>query len=360
MKMNAPEPLRLRVLRSSQTDAEQLDDELFSLFSANLNRCLGVFHSAWFTGHYRELLLALQSVIFGLTVGRGRPSPGMSLLNLRYRDERPSMGNRNEGPRLAKMQRILLYLGNIVMPYAWAKVMASLVQCADGGRVDSAGSFLDALSSGISGVSGSSGDKENHEDLGSGPSSGPLRSGPLRSMSLACRLALGSFAGSSASGLLKTMSSLEMAWKALELANYVVYLRDGAYRGALDRIIGARLVYGDVRASRHVSFDYLNRQLIWSEVSDFVLFVLPLLHIGSVGRFVNKYLPMNESIRGSGTIGADVTCPVCETTKESPVRCQAIPCRHMYCYYCFASRLGTSADPRCYVCSVPVRHVRLV
>ena len=349
--MNVPEPLRLRVLRSSQSDAEQLDDELSSLFISNLNRCLGVFHSAWFSGHYRELLLALQTIMFGLTVGRGRPSPGMALLNLRYRDERRSLVSRNEGPRLTKTQRTLLYLGNIVVPYAWAKVTASLARCIDGGQGHSAGPFLDAMNSGTAGVFGISDANVNQEEPGAGP-----RSCPLRSMTLAWRLAL----GLSASSLLKTMTVLEMAWKSLELANYVVYLGDGAYMGALDRVIGARLVYGDVRASRHVSFDYLNRQLIWSEVSDFVLFVLPLLHVGPIGKLVNKYLPMNESIRGTATVGADATCPVCETTKESPVRCQAMPCRHMYCYYCFASRLGTSVDPLCYVCSVPVRHVCLV
>ena len=347
--MNAPDPLMLRVLRSSQSDAEQLDDELSSLLIANLNRCLGVFHSAWRTGHYRELLLVLQTIIFGLTVGRGRPSPGMSLLNLRYRDERRSSASRNEGPRLTRSQRTLLYLGTIVVPYAWAKAAASLVRCIDAGQGHLA--FLDAPNSGTVGIFSISDASVNHEEPGSGP-----RSTPLRSMTLACRLAV----GSSASSVLKTMTLVEMAWKALELANYVTFLGDGAYRGALERVIGARLVYGDVRASRHVSFDYLNRQLIWSEVSDFVLFVLPLLHVGSIGRLVNKYLPMNESIRGTATVGADATCPVCETTKESPIRCQAMPCRHMYCYYCFASRLGTAADPRCYVCSVPVRHARLV
>ncbi len=347
--MNALEPLMLRVLRSSQTDAEQLDDELSSILIANLNGCLGVFHSAWFTRHYRDLLVALQTAIFGLTVGRGRPSPGMSLLNLRYRDERRSVASRNEGPRLTRIQRTLLYLGNIVVPYAWARVAASLARCIDGGHGHPA--FLNVPNSGTAGVFGIPGASVNQDGLGSGS-----RSTPLRSMTFACRLAL----GSSASSLLKTMTWVEMAWKALELANYVTYLGDGAYRGALERLIGARLVYGDVRASRHVSFDYLNRQLIWSEVSDFVLFVLPLLHVGSVGRLVNKYLPMNESIRGTATAGAGATCPVCETTKESPIRCQAMPCRHTFCYYCFASRVGTAADPRCYACSAPVWHARLV
>ena len=106
--MNVPAPLELRVLRSSQTDAEQLDDELRSLFTDSLNRCLGVLDSAGLTGYSRELVLVLKSVIFGLTVGHGRLSPGMSLLNLKYRDERRSSANGNEGPSPTKKQRTLL------------------------------------------------------------------------------------------------------------------------------------------------------------------------------------------------------------------------------------------------------------
>ena len=375
-------PLTLRVLRSSQTDAKQLDDELLSLFKANLHGCLAVFHSARLTSHYRELMLVLQSVIFGLTIASGRPSPGMSLLNLKYRDERRSLPNRNEGPPLTKGQRTLLYLGNIVLPYAWNTLASLLVRYVDGSGPDGRGQGTEdgvnhAESKGIENhahtgtetdtdtvlraLRGMLQKNSSHSASSSVSEGGHLEknadlTSPMLSMVLACRLAL----RSSASGLWNAMQSIEAVWKALELANHVVYIRHGMYRGALDRLVGARLVYGDVSASRHISFDYLNRQLIWSEVSDFVLFVLPLLHAGSVGRFVNKYLPMNESIRGAGTIGADATCPICETTRESPVRCRAVPCGHAYCYYCLASRLATSPEPRCYVCSEHIRRVEML
>ena len=63
----------------------------------------------------------------------------------------------------------------------------------------------------------------------------------------------------------------------------------------LERLLSTRLVYADVRASRHINFDYLNRQLMWSEASVFILLVLPRVHMGSVGRSVSTYLPMNVS-----------------------------------------------------------------
>lgn len=348
--MNVPAPLELRVLRSSQTDAEQLDDELRSLFTASLNRCLGLLDSARLTGYYRELVLVLESVIFGLTVGRGRPSPGMSLLNLKYRDERRSSANGNEGPPLTKRQRTLLYLGHIVTPYVWSKVCASLARCLDAGGFPHATDLgIARLTARFPAVPPVAGDQKYAHERD------PV-AGPLRSMMLAWRLALWSLA----SRLETAMKTFEAAWRGLELVNYAVFVRRGAYRGVLERLLGTRLVYADVRASRHINFDYLNRQLIWSEVSDFILFVLPLVHMGPVGRLVNTYLPMNESIKGSSTPVPDASCPVCETTKECPIRCQAMPCRHTYCYYCFASRFGCSVEPRCYVCSEPVRHVCFV
>ena len=72
------------------------------------------------------------------------------------------------------------------------------------------------------------------------------------------------------------------------------------YGGVLERLLSTRLVYADVRASMHINFDYLNRQLIWSEATGFILFVLPLVHVEPVGRLVNTYLPMNESIHQGG------------------------------------------------------------
>jgi peroxin-2 len=327
--------LSLRVLRSSQSDAEQLDLELLSMFKESLNTCLGAFHSGLLVGHYRELLLILKSIIFGLTVARGRPSPGMSLLNLVYRNEFGSSSFRNEGPPLTRVQRLLLYLGDIIVPYAWSGAASLLVRRMQGG--DCPGSNVSDM-----------------EDSSNGYSLVGRPGGPR---GLACRLAL----QSSVKQAWKLMQSVELAWKGLELANHVGYMRNGRYRRLLERLVGARLVYRDVGASRHISFDYLNRQLIWSEVSDFILFLLPLLNAGCIGRLMNKYLPMNESMRGAvSSVGSEATCSVCETVRESPLRCQALPCKHAFCYYCMASRLAARKDPRCFVCSERIETVSML
>jgi peroxin-2 len=43
--------------------------------------------------------------------------------------------------------------------------------------------------------------------------------------------------------------------------------------------------------SRLISFEYLNRQLVWQELSEFLLFLLPLINVQKVRRFVLRLLP---------------------------------------------------------------------
>ena len=52
-----------------------------------------------------------------------------------------------------------------------------------------------------------------------------------------------------------------------------------------------RLVYQRVNMARAISFEYLNRQLVWHELSEVLLFLLPLINVGRLKRFVTHQLP---------------------------------------------------------------------
>ena len=49
------------------------------------------------------------------------------------------------------------------------------------------------------------------------------------------------------------------------------------FRSVEERLAGLSLVHARDDMSRVVSLDFLNRQLLWREFSDLLLFVLPLL-----------------------------------------------------------------------------------
>ena len=50
------------------------------------------------------------------------------------------------------------------------------------------------------------------------------------------------------------------------------------YRSVAERVFGAQLSHSRDDMSRILSLDFLNRRLVWRELSDLLLFVLPLLH----------------------------------------------------------------------------------
>ena len=70
---------------------------------------------------------------------------------------------------------------------------------------------------------------------------------------------------------------MEATYSALALVNLLAFLNRGRYRTLTERALRTRLVYGEPHARRMVSYEYLNRQLVWREVSELALFVLPIV-----------------------------------------------------------------------------------
>lgn len=57
----------------------------------------------------------------------------------------------------------------------------------------------------------------------------------------------------------------------------VAFLYNGRYLSVPHRLAGLHLVAENPNAPRDVSFEYLNQQLVWGELQNFVIFLLPLL-----------------------------------------------------------------------------------
>lgn len=61
----------------------------------------------------------------------------------------------------------------------------------------------------------------------------------------------------------------------------VVFLYNGRYPTLAHRLTGNLLCQTEPNQARQVNFEYLNQQLIWGELQQFVMFLLPLLTPGS-------------------------------------------------------------------------------
>ena len=235
------------------------------------------------------------------------------MLNLRYRDER-SLGQSSaavgpsgiDGPSLSISQRICIYLGSILELYLWSRA-----HCP---------------------VSGRFGIMHLTEPVGS------------------------------QNALWDNMRAIETAWTSLELVNYAVFLLQGKYRCLLERICSARLVYKNLDSGRFVNFEYLNRQLVWGEISELILFFLPLIDTVTLKKSLKRYFPRSSLFRvqsweASGDGSGE--CLLCQQARDNCAAwCHLTPCNHQLCYYCLASYLCRKIY-ECPICDEKTTQVRL-
>lgn len=157
------------------------------------------------------------------------------------------------------------------------------------------------------------------------------------------------------------------------------FLFNGRYRTLLDRILRLRLAPPTNQVSREVSFEYLNRQLVWHAFTEFLLFLLPLVGISRWRRWLSRiWRKIRVAVRITGIDEEDEstpngefaflperTCAICyqdqnsNSTSENEVVAvmgasggvigsaqtdvtspyETVPCGCVYCFVCLATRL---------------------
>lgn len=179
--------------------------------------------------------------------------------------------------------------------------------------------------------------------------------------------------------VLSKITSLALTTHSLAaFVSFLVFLVNGRYRTLLDRILRLRLAAPSRNVNREVSFEYLNRQLVWHAFTEFLLFFLPLVGISRWRRWLSrawrkaKILATNESSRedemsskGELAFLPERTCAICyhdqnpTSTSENEIMAisgasggvvgsaqtditnpyETIPCGCVYCFVCLAKRL---------------------
>ena len=162
-------------------------------------------------------------------------------------------------------------------------------------------------------------------------------------------------------------------------ASFLVFLLNGRYRTLTDRILRLRLAPPTSQTSREVSFEYLNRQLVWHAFTEFLLFLLPLVGISRWRRWLSRALRKVKALmkitsgednddslaKGELAFLPERTCAICyhdqnpTSTSENEVMAvtgasggvigsaqtdvtnpyETIPCHCVYCFVCIATRL---------------------
>lgn len=286
--------------RANQFDAAKLDVEMTAMLKEQLMKVFSLMQPGFLSRYEPELEAFLEFLIWRFSIWVDKPTPGNALMNLRYRDERAfsslvtfgKVRTGLEGPGLTRFQKLGYCLALVGGRYGWA-------------RFQTISAFRQW------------GDSEQ------------------------------------SSWGRKAWVSLQRAENVFQVASFVnllFFLRTGRYRSLVERFLCARLVYQKPNMNRAVSFEYMNRQLVWHEFSELLLLILPLLNITSIKKALTN--PFSNG-QASKTVVKDDACPVCE---QCPITVTyiALPCEHQYCYYCLRTRCIATSSFRCLKCNVQV------
>ena len=282
-----------------------------------------------------EIQLVLRAILFKLALWDHNTTYGAALQGLQYVD------NRNKSPipvPPTKWQKSLYGLLTVLGRYGWDKWETWLV------------------------------DRENgYEEVGLAPcvrseSSAHAHAQPSPNVRLLSRL----------TSLASTVHS------CAAFVSFLVFLVNGRYRTLVDRILRMRLAPPSSQVSREVSFEYLNRQLVWHAFTEFLLFLLPLVGIGRWRRWLSRawrktLIAMrsgdedDDSAKKQGQFAflPERTCAVCyqaqnpTSTSEADILSasaaaggvfgsaqtditnpyEAVPCGCVYCFVCITEKL---------------------
>ncbi|KAI6134973.1 Pex12 amino terminal region-domain-containing protein [Pisolithus croceorrhizus] len=325
-----------RPLRVNQVDSELLDQQLVHLLCEPLQKALGIANAALRTRFEPELTLLVQVALYKFSVWNLGATYGAKLQGLAY--GAPTGAKGPLAPSGLRRRTLIIHGAlTIFLPYCYSRLRTHALSRA----------WPDAPSS----------DKR--------------------------RIAW------------RTLARLETTHALLALLNTIVFLWNGRYRSLADRFLRLSLVSARGKVTREVSYEFMNRQMVWHAFTEFLLFLLPLIspralqrRFGKVvSRLALSVLPSSSDKkpwqRKRGKYGAlpSGQCAICadnashtldlgystntptslapySSSRESisdPASVDEIPafpihtpyitsCGHLYCYYCISERMMRTVD----------------
>ncbi|KAJ1840151.1 peroxisome assembly protein (Peroxin-2) [Coemansia sp. RSA 2706] len=180
----------------------------------------------------------------------------------------------------------------------------------------------------------------------------------------------------SARGLVWRLAQrVERLVKVLAVLNFVAFLGLGQYKTLAERVLGLRLVYARPQLAHSVSFEFLNRQLVWHAFTEFVMFALPLVNPSRARAWLvrnARALLRLPAVKVDPEVAAlpEDACAVCfvdakadapepQDAPSAAVNAYVTNCGHRYCYVCIRTRMMAEADEcACLRCGAKVERIR--
>lgn len=299
--------------RVSQLDAGILDGELFTLLKEQLSSIFQLHPNSKFSfiQHPELYSLALNLLIFKLTVWKSGSSYGSLLQNLKLSDSRT-------GKVIDKSKRYLL--GALLIGGYLYKRFEAYLYSLDDSETNNTDSFL----------------------------------GRIRNYFI--------------SNILEILSKIDNLVKVANLVNFTIFLINGKYSSVIYRLlrISETPITSDISRfdGSTVNYEFQNRQLVWNVMTEFLVFILPLLQLRKLRKMAGKLFGKSKNSlevqSGNGRFVTAYTnlpvseCAICHDNNNQaaatggrifpssgPVTNPYISnCGHVYCYVCIATRFN--------------------
>ncbi|GLB33946.1 putative pex2 / Pex12 amino terminal region [Lyophyllum shimeji] len=228
--LNTSNSADYRVIRVGQLDSELLDQELAQLLQEPLNKALSMISTSLKARFAPELALLIQLTLYKLSIWNTGASYGAKLQDLRYTLPASQQGRRLAPSGLPRRTLLLHGTLTVILPYLHTKLRSYALSSA----------WPDAPSSDY---------RRKAWDI---------------------------------------LTSLESAYTLLTLSNFVAFLWNGRFRSIADRLLNMSLVPRRRFVKREVSYEFMNRQMVWHAFTEFLLFLLPLISARSIRRRMNR------------------------------------------------------------------------
>lgn len=133
--------------------------------------------------------------------------------------------------------------------------------------------------------------------------------------------------------------------KWLSLLNFVFFLLYGQYPSIKERLSGLLITPTKPQTLRQLSYDYMNREILWYGFSEFIFFILPHLNIFAVRNWIRRRIGgWRQHVKKKVDISR---CSFCEKKVTMP---HITDCGHVYCYYCVSASCLADGRFPCSIC----------
>ncbi|XP_022621991.1 peroxisome biogenesis factor 2 [Seriola dumerili] len=287
--------LQTPVLRISQLDALELDSALEQLVWTQFSQCFQNCRPGLLTPLEPELRALLQLLLWRFTLFSSSATVGQSLLSLHYNNTFSSSPRYRPLSRRQKLGLALLTAGP-----CWLKERShSLLLCLG---------------------------------LNTGGPVSERDSGLLQK------------------GLRSCLNLISCIAQLASLINFLVFLRKGCHPVLAERIVGAQAVFTKPNVVRDITYQYMNRELLWHGFAEFLIFLLPLINTRKLKATVYSIVFGGGSADGEGGRDVHGVWKECGLCGEWPTMPHTVGCQHVFCYYCIKSHIIADACLTCPKC----------